>query len=464
MWTVRPWYHPGTRSRTRRCRSVGDLGAAQVLLVVGAAAAADFPPEAASKPEYDPERVAVPQVHDGVRERLARVGVPHPDRQAAGASPHGPHGCRCGSSRRRSSTAPRSARPSACRRTNRRTGQRSQCLSWSSAPRSSCRRRWWTRPSVESPSPPPPHAAISAPRLTDPKAARARRRLKLRFMARTILGGPGGARRVAPVSCAALSFDDDIALRSLVDGRYEGEISDEWRTPRGALGGYVMAVMLRGWRRRWRIPGACRGPARGLPAPAQTGADHGRDHCRADGTDPDLGQRPHGAGGQADGPRAGRFLDRHGRARCWPATPMPDVEPPQDRMTSARRGIPDILPPPFVERVVFQHRFGAPMFSGAAPRERWAAGSACVRNARSTARPWCCSPTPVPCALAPAARARPGADHRPHGPLPRATPDCGWSAAGRFRKQPDARRVLRRGRRAGRPTERWSRSRASWGC
>ena len=35
---------------------------------------------------------------------------------------------------------------------------------------------------------------------------------------------------------------------------------------------------------------------------------------------------------------------------------MPDVGPPQDRMTSGRRGIPDIASPPFIERVVFQHR------------------------------------------------------------------------------------------------------------
>jgi hypothetical protein len=45
--------------------------------------------------------------------------------------------------------------------------------------------------------------------------------------------------------------------------------------------------------------------------------------------------------------------------------PMPDVDPPHDRMTSGRGGIPDSLPPPFIERMVFQHRFGPPLFSRA---------------------------------------------------------------------------------------------------
>src|SRR5688572_29130952 len=44
---------------------------------------------------------------------------------------------------------------------------------------------------------------------------------------------------------------------------------------------------------------------------------------------------------------------------------IPDVDPPQDRMTSSRRGIPDAVPPPFIERMVFQHRFGPPLFSRA---------------------------------------------------------------------------------------------------
>jgi len=43
-----------------------------------------------------------------------------------------------------------------------------------------------------------------------------------------------------------LPFDDDSALRPGADGAYEGAIADGWWTPRGPLGGYVQAIVLRG--------------------------------------------------------------------------------------------------------------------------------------------------------------------------------------------------------------------------
>jgi len=44
-----------------------------------------------------------------------------------------------------------------------------------------------------------------------------------------------------------LSFDEDIALRPAGDGVWEGEVRGGWWTPRGPLGGYVMALMLAGF-------------------------------------------------------------------------------------------------------------------------------------------------------------------------------------------------------------------------
>lgn len=43
-----------------------------------------------------------------------------------------------------------------------------------------------------------------------------------------------------------MSFDDDTALRPLGDGAFEGEIVETWWTPLGPLGGFVMALTLRG--------------------------------------------------------------------------------------------------------------------------------------------------------------------------------------------------------------------------
>jgi acyl-CoA thioesterase len=41
------------------------------------------------------------------------------------------------------------------------------------------------------------------------------------------------------------AFDQDTALTPAGDGTWEGAIADGWATPRGPLGGYVMALMLR---------------------------------------------------------------------------------------------------------------------------------------------------------------------------------------------------------------------------
>lgn len=42
-----------------------------------------------------------------------------------------------------------------------------------------------------------------------------------------------------------MGLDDDTHLEPLGDGRWSGHIHQGWSTPRGALGGYVMAVVLR---------------------------------------------------------------------------------------------------------------------------------------------------------------------------------------------------------------------------
>jgi acyl-CoA thioesterase len=41
-------------------------------------------------------------------------------------------------------------------------------------------------------------------------------------------------------------FDDDTALRPIGDGRFEGRISPDWSIVRGANGGHIAAIVLRG--------------------------------------------------------------------------------------------------------------------------------------------------------------------------------------------------------------------------
>jgi acyl-CoA thioesterase len=162
-----------------------------------------------------------------------------------------------------------------------------------------------------------------------------------------------------------LSFDEDIALRPAGDGRYEGEIRGGWWTPRGPLGGYVMALMLCGLEAAVadpaRMPRSCtmhflRPPKPGPIVVEATAERAGRTLTSVSGR---MVQE-----GKLMGLALGAF------STAWESpllddAPMPDVDPPHDRMTSGRGGIPDSLPPPFIERMVFQHRFGPPLFSRA---------------------------------------------------------------------------------------------------
>ena len=42
-----------------------------------------------------------------------------------------------------------------------------------------------------------------------------------------------------------IAFDDDTALAPDGHGAYRGEVGPRWWTPRGPLGGYVMALVMR---------------------------------------------------------------------------------------------------------------------------------------------------------------------------------------------------------------------------
>ena len=161
-----------------------------------------------------------------------------------------------------------------------------------------------------------------------------------------------------------MSFDDDIALRPAGAGVYEGDVCAHWWTPRGPLGGYVMALMLRALELAVDDPArqvrACtmhflRPPAEG-PVVLRTAVERtGRTLTSVSGR---LEQE-----GKLMGVALAAF-SKPWESPLLNGSQMPEVDPPRGR-TSERDGLPDVLPPPFVERMVFQHRFGPPLFSGA---------------------------------------------------------------------------------------------------
>jgi acyl-CoA thioesterase len=158
-------------------------------------------------------------------------------------------------------------------------------------------------------------------------------------------------------------LDDDIALETAGEGVWTGSIAPGWDTPRGPLGGYALAILMRG------LELAVGDPARS--------ARSVNAHFLRPPTDGPVSV-------SARVERAGRSLstvsgrlDQDGKlialalaaySMPWESplltdAPMPTVEPPPP---DARDVAPDPLDhaPPFMDRLVFVPRFGDAPFTG----------------------------------------------------------------------------------------------------
>ena len=159
------------------------------------------------------------------------------------------------------------------------------------------------------------------------------------------------------------SLDDDIALEPVADGAWRGAIAPGWETPRGPLGGYVMAILMRG------LELAVADPERAVRSVSV--------HFLRPPTDGPVSV-------SARVERAGRSLSTvSGRleqegdliaiaigaySKSWESprlseVAMPEVEPPPADARDAPVGPLDETPP-FMDRIVFVSRFGDPPFSG----------------------------------------------------------------------------------------------------
>jgi acyl-CoA thioesterase len=163
----------------------------------------------------------------------------------------------------------------------------------------------------------------------------------------------------------AASFDEDTALRPAGDGAWEGAIADGWQTPRGPLGGYVLAIVMRGMELAvadaerqarsitmhfLRVPEA--GPVRVEAAVERAGRSLSTVSAR-------LTQ---------DGKLMGLALGAYSKPWESPLlddSPMPEVKPAEGREPLMESPAREGGPPPFVGRLTMQTRFGEPPFSSA---------------------------------------------------------------------------------------------------
>jgi acyl-CoA thioesterase len=204
-----------------------------------------------------------------------------------------------------------------------------------------------------------------------------------------------------------MSFDSDTELRHAGDGVWEGEIAEGWDTPRGPLGGYVMAIVLRALglaidederQPRSVTMHFLRVPKTG-PVTVRVAVE------RAGRSLTSLSARL-----EQEGKLLGLALGAY--SKPWPSpylngSTMPEVAPPGSPDAPGAQ-IRSDKPPAFLDRLTLEHRFGADAFSGADRGET--GGWLAIRDREPIAAPaiavladaWFPAPWPRLTALAPA--------------------------------------------------------------
>ncbi len=161
-----------------------------------------------------------------------------------------------------------------------------------------------------------------------------------------------------------MGFDDDTALRPAGPGAYEGNVGETWWTPRGPLGGYVMAIVQRGIQLAVDDPerqprsltvSFLRPPHAGPIAVRPVVERVGRSLTTASARLEQDGKLIALGVGAFSSPWASPFYSE---------APMPRVEAPGARVATAGT-LSGAKAPPFMGRLTMQTRFGEPAFSGA---------------------------------------------------------------------------------------------------
>ena len=163
-------------------------------------------------------------------------------------------------------------------------------------------------------------------------------------------------------------FDRDTALTRAAEGVFEGAVAEGWSTPRGPLGGYVMALLLRALTDAVDDPDR---PVRSLTVNFARSPVPGPIVIRATVERAGRSMTTTSARMEQDGKLLALALASFSTDWTGPDLghpPMPEVDPPDGNPDSARLLVGH-RQPSFAQRLVMEPRFGPEMFSGAGEAE-----------------------------------------------------------------------------------------------
>ena len=166
------------------------------------------------------------------------------------------------------------------------------------------------------------------------------------------------------------AFDDATALTPAGEGVWDGAIVEGWATPRGPLGGYVMAIVMRGFELAiGDASRSARSATMHFKRPPELGPV--QVHARVERAGRSLttvsGQLRQD--GQLIGMALGAYSPPWDAPLLEDTEPVPAVDPPEGREPISRGPREGAAPPDFTRRVTMQPRFGDTPFSGGSSGE-----------------------------------------------------------------------------------------------
>ena len=166
------------------------------------------------------------------------------------------------------------------------------------------------------------------------------------------------------------AFDEATGLTPAGEGVWDGAIADGWATPRGPLGGYVMAIVMRGFELAIDDPSrSARSATMHFMRPPEPGPVKVYAKVQRSGRSLTTISGRLAQGDKLIGMALGAYSPPWEGPLLEDTERMPEVEPPQGRepiIVGPREGAP---PPDFSQRITMQPRFGETPFSGGSSGE-----------------------------------------------------------------------------------------------